>query len=811
MPKGTSELFPGGVRAAAVSSQARSVRQRGWRRLADLVRSLLALTAGRETWLINGLAFLLSRVSLLGELAPFGLAFFAAVAQATRKQAPGAAVWVLLGVLSVGRYFEAGLYLLTILLCFRLMDKLKSPERRLHILPLFLFAAVIVGGVPLALWQGATLYQLLLVLFDALLCMVLTYIFMSGVKLLVRGQSQRPATNEMLMCLAVVLAAAVAGVGSAAVAGLSLRNIAGNFAVMSLALTGGAGLGTSMGVVVGMAVGLADESAVSLIVLYAIAGLLGGAFRSLGKFAVVLGFVLGSVITVLQFSQAADLVGVLGEASAAAVLFLAVPLGWFRRWSGSMQEAKSEHNSKTPVIGDAVGKLTSVAEIFGSLAAASATAAAEADSKIRDMEIARMLTAVGGQVCGPCPRRTVCWENDFCRIHQGMLDALEAAGQTTLTEEGLPKPLRESCRLKNELVKTINSVAQYNRTCSFWQKKFTATRQTLTEQLQALSDIVTGLAVALDEQPLSAEDLADVLAKEAALAGCPLDEVQVDWRRRVITIKASKSPCRGKQDCADIIQPLATRLLGRKMALSTECAETDSGEACRLILEAADSFRVQTGAASVAKEHQGICGDTYAIFPVGREKVALILSDGMGSGSQAAGESSVTVEYLEKLLTTGFAADVAVKTVNDMLLLKEPEESFATLDIAMIDTHAGETEFLKVGSAPSYVKRVHEVATVRSAALPIGILQQLEIEPVKWLMAPGDVIVMVSDGVIDFPGRRGEREPWLVNFLRRSSDTDPQELAEKILRQAMDMVPDGIGDDMTVLVAAISQQPGLEH
>jgi len=655
------------------------------------------------------------------------------------------------------------------------------------------------------------LYQLLLVLFDALICMVLAYIFMSGVRLLVVRQPQRPATNEMLMCLAIVLAAAVAGVGSVSVAGFGLRNIAGSFIVMALSLAGGTGLGTSMGVVVGLAVGLADNNAVTTVSLYAIAGLLGGAFRSLGKFAVVLGFLLGSVITVLHFGQSADLVEVLAEASAAAVLFMAVPLGWFRWWSANLQEAKSGQAQVVPVIGDMVGKLTSVADIFGSLAAASATAAAGAGSKIHEMETARMLSAVGGQVCGPCPRRTGCWEYDFGRTHQAMIDALELAEQTDLARDGLPKLLKESCIHKSELEKTINSVAQYNRTCSFWQKKFAATRQTLTEQLQALSGIIVSLAGALGEQPVNAESLTAALVAEAELAGCPLDEVKVDWRKRAITIEAGKSPCPGQQDCTNIILPLATRLLGRKLTLSTECADPGSGKSCRLILEVADSYRVQTGAASIAKEPQDICGDTHAVLTVGREKVALIISDGMGSGSLAASESSVTVEYLEKLLAAGFAADVAVKTVNDMLLLKEPEESFATLDIAMIDTYAGEAEFIKVGSAPSYIKRVHEVATIKSAALPVGILQHIEIEPVKWLLAPGDIIVMVSDGIIDFPCRRSDREPWLVNFLRRSTDIDPQEMADKILRQAMDLAPGGICDDMTVLVALVSKSPGLEQ
>lgn len=805
MPKGTVGAFPEGGGPAGVLSQDRPARRSKWKSLTNFLNVLLSAIAGREAWLINTLAFLLSRVSLMGELEPFGLAFFAAVMQVSRRQAPGVAFGALLGVLSTGRYMEAGLYLFSILVCFRLAGRLERLEHRLPATPLILSAAVILGGIPLALWQDAGLYQLMLTLFDAFLCLISAYIFMAGIRLLMM-RSQQVATNEMLVCLAIVLATAIAGLGQATVEGYSLRNIAGGFTVMALAMAGGTGLGTAMGVVMGLAAGLSDDNATLLISLYAIGGLLGGSFRMLGKLAVVLGFMLGSLITVLQFGQPGQLAGTLAEAAVAAVIFLVLPLGWFRRWSIRFREEKSGQVPVQTDIDGTLGKLTSVAEIFGSLAAASATAACEAGNKIRELETARMLSAIGGQICGPCPKRKGCWEYDFDRVHQAVLESAAMAEQNDLTVEGLPKLLKDCCLYKNELVKTLNSVAHYNRTCSFWQKKFTSTRQTLTEQLQALSGIIASLAGSLAHQPQSIENLAEALKEEAALAGCPLREVTVNWQARTITVEASKQPCEEQRQCADVILPLAARLLGRKLTMNTECVDPGPGRICRLRLEIADRFKIETGEAWAAKEAQEICGDTFAVFPVEGGKTALIISDGMGSGSRAAGESAATVEYLEKLLKAGFEAEVAVKTVNDMLLLREPEESFATLDIALIDSYAGEAEFVKVGSAPTYIKRVHEVATIKSAALPVGILQQIEIEPVKWLLAPGDIIVMVSDGVIDAAGRTTSREPWLVNFLRRSTDTEPQELADKILRQAMSLAAGRVCDDMTVLVAQVGQR-----
>lgn len=180
----------------------------------------------------------------------------------------------------------------------------------------------------------------------------------------------------------------------------------------------------------------------------------------------------------------------------------------------------------------------------------------------------------------------------------------------------------------------------------------------------------------------------------------------------------------------------------------------------------------------------------------------------MGSGEAAANGSGHAVKFLQQLLAAGFDIDTAVKTVNSMLLIKMPGDSFATVDMVVVDTFTGEAEFLKVGSAPSYVKRVREVVTINPAAPPIGILETIEIEPVRRMLVPGDIVVMVSDGIID-AGRGTAKENWVANFLRRTGSERPQDIADKILGQALEYSGGVAGDDMAVLVARVAEPPGI--
>lgn len=722
MPKGTVVTIAGGM------IPAEHVRQAGSGR-GGLLAWLLASLVRPANLPFNILAFLLGRVSILGELAPFGLAFCAAAAQASPSRAPAAALAALAGMLSAGRFLEAGLYLVVMLIYVKMADRLTRQHHKLQAVPLYVFTAAVAAGGLALLWRQAPPYGFLLVAFDAALCVVLTYIFRAALPLVDGRPMGRAPGSETVMSVVVLLAAAAAGLGDVAVAGFGLRNVASSLVIMLLAFAGGPGLGAAAGVAVGLVAGL--DAGSMMVGLYGIAGLMAAAFRSLGKAAVIAGFLLGGAIAVLQFSPPVQLTRALAEGAAAAAIFAAVPVEWLRLWSRGLRERDGEERSEPPPAPAAAAKLARVAEIFAGLAAALGKRAAQKGAKVQDEELARLLAAAGEKVCGPCRRRAVCWDQDYHRTCQAMLAALAAADKARLTSGTLPELLRERCERGRELAETVNAAAERNRALSFWDKKTAETRLLAAEQLKAVGTVLRDLA-----------------------------------------------------------------------------GEVGRGEAAATAREAAGfgRFRVTTGWASAAKEK--VSGDTAAVLPLPGGRVALVLSDGMGTGSRAAGDSAATVRFLERLLTAGFAVDVAVRTVNSLLLLKLPEESFTTVDMTVIDTTAGEAEFLKVGAAPSFVKRVREVATVKSASLPVGIMQQVELEPVRWLLAAGDIIVMVSDGVVEVPGRGLERETWLANFLRRLPEGDPQELAELILRQAVELAGHCRRDDMTVVVAKIAEQPG---
>ncbi len=783
-----------------------------WREFFDWIKMGRKALFHQQNLPLNMLAFLIGRVSLMGELAPFGLALFAAVAGLARGRAVAVAVWALAGVLSTGFYQEAIIYLFSMLLYWRLSDKLSRYEKKAQAVPLFMFGCVFLSGMALMPWRESALYGMMVVVFDATLCMVLAFIFQYGAPLFLDQIRRREAGTEVLICGVIMLATAVAGVGSLTIYDYSVRNIAGSLIAMTLAFSGGSGLGASVGVVTGLVVGLSDGNAASSIAMYALAGMLGGLFRSMGKPAVLLGFILGSAIAVLYLGQPGELLLALVEASAAGAAFMLVPAAKLSQWQESCLDEVDSMEAAQQTVNTAVDKLNYVADILkdlsGAIGSGSAKESAAYIEKIKEGQLAQMLSAVGERVCGPCTLRSECWDRDFYQTYQAMLDMLALAEAGKLKTGTMPETIKDMCVNRQTLSDLITQVAESNKAHWYWHKKLGDCRHIAAEQMKATGEIVGNLAQELKKGPQSDSEVAEMLSERAAVLGCPLTGLRVASERGKVIVEAQKVPCDGTRECVNTILPTTANLLQEKMILHAECGSKIRHKNCKLAMELAERYHVETGIAIAAKEGGEVSGDTCVAEPVSRGRTALILSDGMGSGEAAANGSGHAVKFLQQLLAAGFDINTAVKMVNSLLLIKMPGDTFATVDMAVVDTFTGETEFLKVGSAPSYVKRVREVTTINPAAPPIGILDNVEIEPVRRVLAPGDIVVMVSDGIVD-AARGAGKENWVVNFLRRTASERPQDVADRLLRQAMEYSGGVARDDMAVLVARVSERSGV--
>ncbi len=218
--------------------------------------------------------------------------------------------------------------------------------------------------------------------------------------------------------------------------------------------------------------------------------------------------------------------------------------------------------------------------------------------------------------------------------------------------------------------------------------------------------------------------------------------------------------------------------------------------------EQAPLFNLELGLAQKAGWNQQVCGDYYSLLELGVREQVIILSDGMGNGPRAAAESKATIVMLERLLEAGFNKEVVLRSVNSLLQLRTGDETFATVDMALIDLVGGELELLKIGAAPSMIKREKEVFTIGAPSLPLGVISRMEVESYLERLQPNDLLVQVTDGAGDPDGDL----TWLVSFLRMMENSPPQIVADRILEEAARRSGGRLRDDLTVAACRLIRQ-----
>ena len=140
--------------------------------------------------------------------------------------------------------------------------------------------------------------------------------------------------------------------------------------------------------------------------------------------------------------------------------------------------------------------------------------------------------------------------------------------------------------------------------------------------------------------------------------------------------------------------------------------------------------------------------------------------------------------------------------MNTALVIGREEIRFSTLDISLFDLYNGTCEFVKAGAAATYIKRQDTVEKISSSTLPIGVLQEIEIESQVRELHSGDYVIMLTDGVLDaLPVN--EQDTLLTTFIQDSRIVNPKELAHYILGQVLEWSGEVPVDDMTILVVGI--------
>ncbi|NPV74478.1 MAG: stage II sporulation protein E [Pelotomaculum sp.] len=763
--------------------------------------------------------FFLGRAVLLGELLPFGTSFAVAALRVFGRSGLAAIPAVVLGLITVSGGASLAGSIATVICASLLTGAVPRDAKRPWLaLAALVLAVTIVVKASFTAFTAPSAYNYFTVLFEAVFAALLTPAMIYGISALKKRGIVSPFSGEEVFCILLVFGGLVAGTGDLKYWVISVKGVLSRLTIMLAAFVGGTGIGAAAGAVVGIIPGLVYTAAPAAAGAYSFAGLLAGACRGFGKAGVATGFILGNIILSVYIAAQEDIIAVLTETAVASLLFLLFPSLVIENLKVSVglagEEVKERQGDKPDYRDILEDRVKSWARVFGELSRAFEQASSTAGQSREEQCLQRMLNQIGEKVCCDCAFYRTCWDREFYKTYQGLIDLLallEIYGK--VTPDNLSDDIKRRCSRTKELAITVSCLYESYNLNRYWSRRLVESREIVSEQLKGISEVIAGLPGDLEFEAAAGE-MGPALRKKLKDVGAQIESLSV-YRRRDggVEVALAHLPCGGRMECRNVILPLLSSMLEHPLyAATTACTVREEDSSCHLIFYPRLPYRLVLGAAGTGKSGSFVSGDSYAFFHLKGGRFGLALSDGMGTGPQAALESGTTVSLLRRLLESGFGQDVAIKTVNSVLILRSPGESFATVDLTVVDLNTGQADLVKIGAAPTFIIRGGKAAQVRAGSLPAGIIEDIEVVSLRRALEPGDVLVMVTDGILDAYHGPGDREEWLAEVLLQIGNVPPQEMAELILKLAQTAAggPSRVPDDMTVVVARLEIQKDMK-
>lgn len=403
--------------------------------------------------------------------------------------------------------------------------------------------------------------------------------------------------------------------------------------------------------------------------------------------------------------------------------------------------------------------------------------------------------------CKDCGNIENCWHKNCVNTYKAIYNAIgEWLEGGEVTKEALSDSFLAGCTHSNEIAAAANGYIQMYKEQKIWRERIKSVKLLAVQQLSDASRVIEELMqeVTLDmniDRELSTsiyKGLTSNMVKSAIA-------VYINNRLEVyITLKN----CHNCNSCNENIIPRLRELLDMDFVnVNKSCVIEDKH--CILHLVEKPKLRLNIYSNGIHKEGSDISGDSYTYLQLDKGKYLLALADGMGSGELAREESAASIEMYEDFAAAGFNRETILEAINSVLLLDDGKECFSTLDICTVDLYSGEAEFVKIGAVSTLIARGRSVEVLRSSSLPVGILGRVDREVFNKDIIKDDVIVMMTDGVIDSRGGAVRNEDWLLEVVRNRRNNNPRHIADSILEKAKENYKGSVRDDMTVLVAVV--------
>lgn len=752
-------------------------------------------------------SLLISRVMLINNTAPFGIAFLiATIFIKNDKISIITASGTFLGYITLYQSIKSLpsylVLVVTIAVMSNIFTKIQVKTRALiSMFSIIIFELFIYNFFILRL-SGlmASLNSLFLVLCIFPLYFILDYSLLCFKEI----KTKHIFSNEEIISMSIISSLIIAGTWGLSIFNISITNVLGLVFVIIIAYINGSGAGAASGVAMGIIVGMSSENMIIFIGMYGICGLITGVFKETGKWLSVAAYLVAFSIVKIYCITGSEFI--IFEAMLAGFIFLLIPLKVYEQLSTEFNSDKKREYIEQGYINKIkdtfVGRLNNFSDVLSNMSDILNNLVDNEKLAMKGKSSA-LVENLADRVCSNCNMKSMCWKRELHYTYA----AFEELIQNFERKSNLvPEEIERKCIKRTALIKNTEDIVNKHIINEMWRTRLSEGRELLANQIGNMAGSVLEIVEDFNSEILIDTSMEKLICRALDRNRVKYNDLMcLNDKMGRLSIKFSLEACSGRQMCVKELLPIINGVTGKCMCVSDEgCSINPKTNMCKVTIEETPKFHVVSNVARQCKDGEKFNGDSYSFGKLLDGSYMSIISDGMGSGPQAGRESEAAVELIEKFTTAGFSKITAINTVNSIMTLRfSQEEKFSTIDLSSIDLYTGEIDFMKVGAVATFLKSGDNLQIIKSKSLPIGVLDKADIDIQQTKLKNGDIIVMLSDGVLDYNDENVGRVDWIVDYLGKNNCNNPKDLADGLLCEAKKLSGNRVKDDMTVLVSKI--------
>lgn len=620
------------------------------------------------------------------------------------------------------------------------------------------------------------------------LVQALYYVYIYGFYFLSNVDKNMIYSVEEIVAMAVMVLITLMPISLAGNIGLGIWiTIAILFAIL-IGYTGGIVSGIAVSIVLGFLAAIVSND-INMLLVISVPGIVSSLLNRVNKTFAILGVILSAIIlnyiTQRNLVISQDII----QTIVASLVILLLP----KKLTVILEDIFNKNNTlkhayekELGVGSDIKNKLSAMSEVFDNLSSITLNSNKEYYEETQKV-VSKYLTDYKEGKCLKCPRRYYCLKDNMDLVSSYIARKLE--NNDEITENMLPV----DCSEADIMIKEIKDIYNNMKLMRIIKQKEEESNIKLAEEYKEVATLIKNMSRDISKIQKEVSYTQKCIRQELKLLGYQIYEDNYIEENDSKTYEFITDILKDIDVSKNEIQTVVGEVLGQKMNIKL-ILNSSKNEKSRIKLVSEGKYSINSEVYQKNKNNNEISGDKYYLSEIKNGKI-IALSDGMGSGEEAANTSNLVINMLDKLLLSGFNNGTIAKIINGVVSLKNDSNVSASLDMTVINTNSNKVNLVKMGAAPTYIISSLGAQEFIQDNMPIGMTENVNQAEYEIDIDVPMIIVNVSDGAYS---------KELKEYFEFISKKNLAIISKKeIINGILERIDKNANDDITIIVTKI--------